>query len=193
MLALFSNPLRERCTTPPAYAGWASRQKRTTSVAMVRLIALVATVGPLALGCDSVGSLLSARTTSVVLFNNGDYPIEVELFFDEDQNVIEDLIDDVGSKQVYTIQPGQSARFSRDCDELQALQIRRAKLQVIGVIGPETSSRIQRDGTNFNCGDQIEVTFDHSAVLIDFNVTIVSTDQIGRTGELLDALGAAAR
>jgi hypothetical protein len=138
----------------------------------------------LAPGCGFVGNLLGARSVTVELANEGEYPIEVEVYYHDDQDVLSDLIDDVGTLRTFTVPPGQTTTFSLSCDDLQAIQVRRAKLLVIGTIGPEASTSVQRDGTNFNCGDRLTFTFDHSAVLIDFAVTFTRA----RAPSGLDAL-----
>jgi hypothetical protein len=43
---------------------------------------------------------------------------------------------------------------------------------VVGEIGPETDTGVLRDGDDFGCGDRITFTFDHSAVIVDFDVTV---------------------
>ncbi|MCH7884473.1 MAG: hypothetical protein IIC01_04415, partial [Planctomycetes bacterium] len=51
-----------------------------------------------------------------------------------------------------------------------------ADLLILGDIGPEANSDVLRDGDDFSCGDTIVFTFDHSGILVDFDV-IVSVDR----------------
>lgn len=128
-----------------------------------------------AAGCDALRAFidfLPTQETRVELVNNGDFPVEVELYYDEEQDIPESLLTtDAGTRLTYTIEPGQSTTFSRNCDELQAIVISDADLQIIGSVGPEATSDVLRDGDDFGCGDTIVFTFDHSDVLVDFDVT----------------------
>jgi hypothetical protein len=45
-----------------------------------------------------------------------------------------------------------------------------ADLQIVGGIGPETDTRVYRDGDDFNCGDSITFTFDHPTLPTSLNV-----------------------
>jgi len=56
--------------------------------------------------------------------------------------------------------------FSKDCDNLQAIIISDADLEVVG----EEDTGTLRDGDDFGCGDTIIFTFD----LIDFDITVES-------------------
>ena len=121
-------------------------------------------------GCQFLVGLVTPSTTTVRLVNDGDFDVEATVYIDDDQNVLEDLIDDVGTQLTFTIPPGETREFTRDCNAIQAVMIDNAELRVIGAIGPETSSEVQRDGDDFNCGDIVTFTFDHSALLTDFRV-----------------------
>lgn len=122
-------------------------------------------------GCNTLLGLIGASQTTVRLVNNGDFPIRVEVVYSSDQNLLKDVLEQVGTSIEFTISAGQTAEFSRDCDDLQAVAIRAADLQLVGSIGPETDSDVERDGSDFGCGDTIEFTFDHGPLLLDFNVT----------------------
>lgn len=91
-------------------------------------------------GCSFLLDLLNPGVTSVRLQNNSDFDVDVRIFIDDEQDVPEDLIDEVGSELNYTLSPGESAEFSRDCEDLQAIMIDRAELRVIGQIGPEAGT-----------------------------------------------------
>lgn len=142
-------------------------------------IVLTALAGTLAAlgGCTFLGNLWAPTTTKVRLVNNADFDVEVTIYLDEDQNVLDDLIDDVGSKLTFTLAPGEVQEFTRDCGDLQAIKVDPAALDIIGEIGPEATTAVLRDGSDFNCGDLVTFTFDHSALVTDFDVAIAVTTQ----------------
>jgi hypothetical protein len=121
--------------------------------------------------CGALRAVIQPTRVAVSLVNNSDFDVEVRLFTAENQEVPEDLIDDVGSERNFTLAPGQTQSFSDTCDNLQAIKIDRAQLRVIGdVFAPDESSDILRDGSDFNCGDRIIFTFDHTDVIVDFHI-----------------------
>jgi hypothetical protein len=123
-------------------------------------------------GCDALIGLLPTAQTRVELVNNGDFPVEVELFYDNEQDIPESLLTtDAGTRVVFNVGVGETSSFSRDCDDLQAIIVSDADLLIIGGIGPEASSNVLRDGDDFGCGDTIVFTFDHSNLLVDFDVS----------------------
>lgn len=122
-------------------------------------------------GCPGLIDILNPAQTTIRLVNNGDFDVDLVVYYDEDQNVIEDLIDDVGTRVELTLAPGETRDIRRSCDDLQAVKVVDADLRVVGQIGPETSSDILRDGDDFGCRDTITFTFDHSAALVDFDVS----------------------
>ena len=126
-------------------------------------------------GCGVAGqlaSILTDDTTTVRLVNNSDFPVEVNIYIDDNQDIPEELIDEDGTFIQYTIPAGETQTFSRDCDDLQAIIIDDADLMVVNAeIGPEDRTDVFRDGDDFNCGDTLVFTFDHSDILIDFAVT----------------------
>jgi len=127
---------------------------------------------PVFAGCGAIIDFFQPSTTSVTLINNSDFPVDVTLFIDDEQNIPEDALTEVGEQIDRTLQPGEVASFSRDCDELQAIIVEDADLRVVVGVSPETSTDVLRDGDDFGCGDRIIFTFDHSALLVDFNVTV---------------------
>lgn len=126
---------------------------------------------PLLTGCPFLIDLLRPRTTTVRLVNEGAFPVEVELYYDDDQEIPEALLRETGTRREFTLDPGQVASFSDDCDDLQAVMIDDADLRIVGGIGPETDTGVLRDGDEFGCGDVITFTFDHSEIIVDFDVT----------------------
>ena len=121
-------------------------------------------------GCDLIG-LLPNRTT-VRMVNNSDFDVEIVIFIDDEQDLPESVLTEVGTELRFTVAPGETASFSRDCDQLQAIIVDDADLSVVGEVGPDTSTDVLRDGSDFGCGDTITLTFDHSALVIDFAVSV---------------------
>ncbi|MBN1345685.1 MAG: hypothetical protein JXQ73_23535 [Phycisphaerae bacterium] len=127
-------------------------------------------------GCGVIGDLLQPTTVTVRLVNNGDFDVDVVLYISGNQDVAKALLTSLGDKIEYTVGKGETVTFSRDCDDLQAIIVDKADLKVLGGIGPEAESDVLRDGDDFGCGDTITFTFDHSLVVLDFDVTVTVTD-----------------
>ena len=114
---------------------------------------------------------VSPNTTSVRLVNHTAFPIQVTVYYDSHQNIIEQLLESVGTKYEATVAPGASEFFSRDCDELQAITIQEAKMVIVGDVGPSTDSLVYRDGTDFGCGDTLTFTFTQPTLPTELNVS----------------------
>lgn len=134
-------------------------------------LAVLACVATAVSGCSFLAGLVGTNRVTVRLVNNSDFPVDVRIAIDDQQDVIESAIDDLGTELDFTLAAGESTEFSRDCDSLQAIKVIDAKLQVAGAIGPTAQSSILRDGDEFNCGDTIVFTFDHSGIIVDFDVS----------------------
>ncbi len=122
-------------------------------------------------GCDALLNPLGLDIVTVKVVNNGDFPIVVEIYYADEQLIPEALLTSTGTRVDLTIQPGQTETFTRACDDLQAIIVNDADLQVIGGLGFETRGSVLRDGTDFNCRDTITFTFDHGILLLDFAMT----------------------
>jgi len=129
-------------------------------------------------GCDAliglIGLVQGTQATTVELRNNSEYPVKVSVFFDDDQETIDGVIQETGTERNFVIPAGNTESFSRPCDDLQAVIVDDADLQIIGEIGPEDKSDLIRDGDDFGCGDTIIFTFDHSEILVDFRVSVTT-------------------
>lgn len=128
-----------------------------------------------AAGCDNLGALadlLAANRVTVDLVNNAVSAVELTVIISDEQLIPDFLGDLLGEELDFVLQPGETRSFSRDCDDLQAIFIEDADLLLLGNIGPEANTDVLRDGDDFSCGDRIVFTFDHSAVVLDFDVTI---------------------
>lgn len=137
---------------------------------IVALIGL-STLLPILCGCDALLDIILSTTTTVELVNNSDFDVEVLLYFDDTQEVPGILLVETGTRLEFTIPPGETRRFSRPCDDLQAIVIDDADLRVLGGVGPEANTEVLRDGTDFSCGSRIRFTFDHTAAILDFAIT----------------------
>lgn len=122
-------------------------------------------------GCSTLINAVVPNSVTVRLVNNGQYPVTIRILIADNQDVPEDLLSTVGSELDFTLAAGQATSFERKCDELQAIKVDEAQLEVIGGTGPTTDTGVLRDGQAFNCNDVITFTFDHSSVLVDFNVS----------------------
>jgi len=130
---------------------------------------------PALAGCGAVGiaaQVLTPNRVTVRLVNNADFTVEGNLRIGDQQDIPEDLLDQLGSEVSFSLAPGGAQTISRSCGELQAVRVENADLRVIGGIGPSTNSDVVRDSDEFNCGDTIEFTFDNSAVVVDFAVSV---------------------
>lgn len=145
----------------------------------IATVAVAAGVGLLlASGCGVVGdlagilgSLTNNKSVTVELVNaSPDFDVDVQLFYGDEQDTIESLLTNFGTEVEQIIGPGETYRFTRDCEDLQAIIIEDADLRVLSGLGPEDSTDVLRDGTDFSCGDTLVFTFDHSAAILDFAV-----------------------
>lgn len=123
-------------------------------------------------GCGLLLDIVNPPITTVRLVNNADFEVRVVLYYDDEQDAPRDLLTEFGVRMELTLAPGETASFTRDCAELQALVIDNAELRVIGQVGPEADTEVLRDGRDFDCRDVITFTFDHSPLLVDFDVGV---------------------
>lgn len=124
----------------------------------LRLAAVILLLAPLA-GCGSLLQLLNLNRVTVRLVNDTDFPLTVELYVGDDQNTLESVLTSTGERITLTISARQTGTFDRDCDALQAIVISDADLSYILGVGPSQSTRVYRDGSDFNCGDTLTFTF----------------------------------
>jgi hypothetical protein len=149
-----------------------TRQRRPEMSHRIPYLLVLLAICPVVSGCDALVGLFGADTVTVRLVNDGDYDVVVEIYISDQQEIPEVLLTTLGTKLEYTVEAGETVTFSRSCDDLQAIIISDADLQVIGGIGPETSSDVLRDGDDFSCGDTIVFTFDHPDVPLDLDLTV---------------------
>jgi hypothetical protein len=123
-------------------------------------------------GCGLLDNLVPQPLTTVRLVNNGQFDVRVTVVFDDEQDAPRELLTEFGTALEFTLSPGESTSFSRDCDQIQAITLDNAELRIIGGVGPGFDSEVFRDGSDFNCGDVIEFSFDHSDILVDFDADV---------------------
>ena len=138
----------------------------------IRYLLVLVAIVPVVSGCEALAEFFGSDTVTVQLVNDGDLDVVVEIYISDQQEIPELLLTELGTRLEYTVEAGETVTFSRSCDDLQAIVVSDADLDVISGIGPETSSDVLRDGDDFSCGDTIVFTFDHSIVLIDFDVVV---------------------
>jgi hypothetical protein len=139
---------------------------------MPRSVGYVMVLGLFSLaGCDAVSNLIAPSTVTVSLVNDSAFDVEAEVWIADQQEIPEFLLDQIGERLDFTVPAGETTTFSRSCDELQAIVIKKADLRIIGDVGPEADTEVLRDGTDFGCGDRIIFSFTHSALVVDFHIT----------------------
>jgi hypothetical protein len=112
--------------------------------------------------------------TTVRLVNNTDHTVEVRLFYDDDQELPEDLIELDGIEVNRTLLSGEVEAFSRDCGSLQAIFIEHAELRILGDIGPEEDTGVFREPDDFGCGDTLTFTFTQNVLGSDLDIDFTS-------------------
>jgi len=138
----------------------------------VRYMLVLAAMCPVVSGCDALEELFGSDTVTVRLVNDGSFDVEVEIYISDQQDIPEAVLTLLGTKLDYTVEAGGTVTFTRSCDELQAIVVSDADLLAVGGLRPDTSWEVLRDGDDFSCGETIVFTFDHSIVLIDFDVVV---------------------
>jgi hypothetical protein len=117
------------------------------------------------------GCPLGASTTTVQFVNTAAFPVEVQLFYGDSQLAGKTALENLGTVRNLTVAAGATTSFSVNCDDLQAIFIKRAAQMVIGNLGPDRETDVLSDGSDFFCGDTITYTFTGSVLLIDFAVS----------------------
>jgi hypothetical protein len=135
------------------------------------IVVFLAAAKVLANGCEALPGLAPPVTT-VRLMNNGDFAVEGELLYDDEDFTIVELPEPFGERRPIVLPAGGQSAFSVPCDEFQAVIIADADLQWIAGVGPSAGTDVLRQGDDFDCGDVLRFTFDHSAAIVDFDVRI---------------------
>lgn len=125
-------------------------------------------------GCDAViGFLLPSNVTVVLVNESTDYVVDATLLYHDDEDVFEAVLEQLGTERDFTLSPQETSTFTRDCDDLRAIMLDEAVLRT-GLLQPDTDTGVFRMGEDFVCGDEIVLTFTHSALLIDFDVEVTA-------------------
>ena len=133
---------------------------------MWRMLILVSVV------CVLLGAgCTSERTTTVVLRNQTNFTVDVELFFDEEQDIPEFLLEETGTRLTFSIPPGGVESFSRPCEDLQAIFINDADMRVLPGVSPEASTRVYREPNDFTCGNTLTFTFTQNILATSLQIT----------------------
>lgn len=139
-------------------------------------ISLLALAGVAVLsGCDELAALFGPSRTFVRLVNDSDHRVDVLLIRggENEQDAPRELLEEIGDEERFSLGIGEARTASWDCDEIQAVFIDNAELMIGGTeIGPEADTGVLRDGDEYGCGDVIEFRFDHSGVIVDFDVAV---------------------
>lgn len=138
------------------------------------LIMLAAAIFPA--GCGELGIMFGLPVNRVVLRNDGKFSVNATLFVSSDEGISNDALTSVGTKIEYSIPPGESRSFDRNCADMRAIVIDEAQLDVVGGGGPTAHTDVLRDGADFNCRSTIEFVFDHSDIVLDFHITTTVRD-----------------
>ncbi len=124
-----------------------------------------------AAACDAVSLITIPRPVTIVrLVNNSDFDIVAQIAISDEEDIPEDILEEDDDLE-FTLGPGQTRTFTRRCDDLRAIMITHAELRIVGSVGPEADSGVVREDDDFNCGDVIVFTFDHSDLIVDFDVS----------------------
>lgn len=117
--------------------------------------------------CGSCGAV----QTYVILYNTTNHTIEGRLFYDEEQSLPASGVEAFGTEVTFSIPAGQNFSFNRDCEDLQAIFIKDADMQVAPGVSPETSTSVYHEPDDFSCGRTITFTFTQNAVATELDVT----------------------
>lgn len=127
------------------------------------------------IGCDALTGIFLPTTVIVTLLNTTGFNVDVQLFYDNEQDLPKFLLTEIGEEIEATVLPGVPFSFTRSCDDLQAIVINDADLRLLGGLGPEANTDVLRDGDDFSCGDQIVFTFSYDESLLDFDIDWVAS------------------
>lgn len=148
---------------------------------MQRLAVLLAMVSFLSLGATSTLQCNIPDITVVVppikvvtvqYVNSADADVTVSLLYmTEDDKDKGDLQDD--GKQIDTlVAKGQTQQVVLDCDRAGSLAVDRAKLLVVGDIGPTDGTDAFHIGHDYECGGTISFTYYNSPDLTELHTQV---------------------
>lgn len=122
-------------------------------------------------GCGSfLALLLASKSTTFHIVNNGQFPVDVTAHYSNDPNVTAADLSSNGNKVMFSLEPNGSNDITHNCADIKAFVIDNALLRVSGDAGPTTSSQVFREGSDFSCGDTVNLSFEHSGLILDFHV-----------------------
>jgi hypothetical protein len=109
--------------------------------------------------------------TTVILDNRTPFEVDVELYYDENQNILEDLIDDLGTRMTFTLAANETQTFSLPCEDLQAIRITDADMNILLGVGPEAETGLYHEPDDFTCGDTLTFTFTADQLGTDLDIS----------------------
>lgn len=146
---------------------------------MKRLVVVLAAVAILSLGAtsevscnvpDIVVVTPPLHVVTVKYVNDAEADVAVSLLSLKDDDKDEDDLRDDGRQYDTLVAQGATETVVLDCDRAGSLMIDRAKLFVVGDIGPSTGSDAFHMGDDYGCGDQITFDFYNSPSLTQLNM-----------------------
>lgn len=130
------------------------------------MVLLLGVVG----SCGDFGISLPGQMT-ISLVNRGNFEVDATLYYDSDKDTPFFLLTRSGTRVEFSVDDGDTVTFFRDCNRVGVIVVSDARLRVLSGLGPRASSDVLRMGSDFECGDRIIFTFDHSDALADFRVS----------------------
>lgn len=122
-------------------------------------------------GCDILNGIFLPTTITVELVNNSpDFAVNVDLFVSDEDISSKSILTTVGDELNFVVEPGETTRFTRQCDDLRSITIDDAELDVLVGLGPEDDTGVFNEGDDFDCGSRIQFIFSHTDALIDFAI-----------------------
>ena len=135
---------------------------------------LASAIGGLALsaGCNlDLDILLPSEVTVTLVNSSSDFPVESTIIYDKN-DLPQVILVELGTTREDVIGPGSTVSFMLDCDDVEVILLEDADLRVIGSVGPSVDGDVLRMDDDFDCGDEIVLTFTHSILIVDFDVAI---------------------
>ncbi len=120
--------------------------------------------------CDAISIFLPQATVTIRLVNASSFAVDGVLYYDDDQQLPDFLLTELGTEVEFNIAAGQTRTLVIPCGDVQAVIIDNANLQALAGLGPDANTNGLRDGSDFSCGDTIVYTFSHSDAILDFDI-----------------------
>jgi hypothetical protein len=148
---------------------------------MKRLSVALAAVAIMALGAtseitcnipDLVVVTPPLRVVTVHYINDADGDVAVSLLAHGDDDMDEDDLEEDGREYNTLVPLGGEETLVFDCDRAGSIMIDRAKLFVVGDLGPSMGTDAFHIGEDYECGDTINFGFYNNPLLTDLYVDV---------------------